>query len=224
MRDYYCEALSGERLRMCYELASPRVRRYLEAEIEFVLARVSASDRVLELGCGYGRVLRRLIPKARAVFGIDTSRDSLRLARETVGGCASCHLAEMDAVALGFRGEAFDIVLCIQNGISAFGVDAEDLIREAARLVRPGGRVLLSSYSDRFWEDRLEWFRIQAAHGLLGAIDEGATGDGVIACKDGFRAGTTSRSDFASLMSGLEFPYQLTEVDGSSLFCEVTRT
>ena len=185
MQDYYSRSLSGERLRRCYELAPPRVVRYLEAEIEFVLARISASSLVLELGCGYGRVLERLAPAARAVFGIDTSLESLRLARADLRHLPSCSVAVMNAMLLGIPDQRFDLVACIQNGISAFRVDRGGLLREAIRVTRRGGRVLFSSYSARFWEERLEWFRIQAAHGLVGEIDPEATKDGVIVCKDG---------------------------------------
>jgi hypothetical protein len=50
--------------------------------------------------------------------------------------------------------------------------------------------VLFSSYSPRFWDPRLEGCRIQAEHGVVGEIDEDATGNGVIVCKDGFTAAT----------------------------------
>ena len=56
MRGYYTGKLSGERLRRCYDIASPRVKQYLAAEIRFLLSRVNHDDIVLELGCGYRRV------------------------------------------------------------------------------------------------------------------------------------------------------------------------
>ena len=86
MQRYYSQNLSADRPRLCYEIASPRIKWYLAAEIKFVLHRVTTTSVVLELGCGYGRVLRELLTKAQAVFGVDTSEDSLRLAREIVGG------------------------------------------------------------------------------------------------------------------------------------------
>lgn len=223
MKDYYSEKLSAERLRKVYKLASARVRRYLEAEIQFVLARIQPGATVLELGCGYGRVLERLTAKTDNVIGIDTSSASLIMARESAG-CSTSLLLAMDAANLGFRKKCFDLVACIQNGISAFNVDQERLIREALHVTRSGGRVLFSSYSERFWEDRLDWFRVQSDHGLLGEIDEEATGNGVIACKDGFRATTIGTDDFRALASRIGvFPF-ITEVDGSSIFCEIEVT
>jgi 2-polyprenyl-6-hydroxyphenyl methylase/3-demethylubiquinone-9 3-methyltransferase len=221
MRDYYSHKLSAERLKKCYDIAPERIRRYLEAEIDFVLEKIQPSSSVLELGCGYGRVLDRLAQKASSVFGIDTSLESLQMARGAMSGAAGCHLALMNAARLGFPRGSFDTVVCIQNGLSAFKVDQSRLIQESIRVTKPGGNVLFSSYSDRFWEDRLEWFRIQSDYGLVGEIDFEATGDGVIVCKDGFRATTVGLYDFAILTAGLGVSARITEVDGSSVFCEI---
>jgi 2-polyprenyl-6-hydroxyphenyl methylase/3-demethylubiquinone-9 3-methyltransferase len=216
---YYSEKLCGTRLRECYEIAPPRVRQYLEAEIRFVVDRVEPSDVVLELGCGYGRVALELAKVAGRVVGIDTSVESVDLARELGGN--DCEFLEMDAVDLRFPDREFDVVVCMQNGVCAFGVDQRQLLSEALRVTRPGGRVLLSSYSDRFWPHRLEWFELQAERGLVGEIDYGSTGDGVISCKDAFRAGAMNREDFESLCDSVGIVPTITEVDDSSVFCEL---
>jgi len=39
---YYTQKLSGKHLQLCYEIAPPRVKRYLEAEIEFVLKKIKS--------------------------------------------------------------------------------------------------------------------------------------------------------------------------------------
>ena len=221
MHSYYSEKLSAEQLRLCYEIAPPRVKQYLKAEIEFVLNKTKPSDLVLELGCGYGRVLQKLVKKAKTVVGIDNSYASLRLVRETICKTPFCHILEMDAVELGFRHRQFDVVICIQNGISAFKVDQRRLIEEAMRVTHSGGTVLFSSYSERFWEDRLEWFRLQSKNELIGKIDEDATRDGVIICKDGFKASTVSPDDFVLLISGFDIDPIISEVDGSSIFYEI---
>ncbi len=221
MAGYYAERLSAERLRRCYAIAPPCVRQYLDGEIAYVADRIRPSDTVLELGCGYGRVLERLAPLAGTLVGIDTSRSSLKLACTLLDRFTNCRLVRMDAVALGFRDRVFDVVVCIQNGISAFKVDQRTLIAECLRVTRKGGRVLVSTYSGKFWRHRLEWFRLQAEQGLLGEIDWERTRDGVIVCKDGFRATTVGADEFTALVSDLEVTHRIEEVDESSLFCEL---
>jgi len=67
----------------------------------------------------------------------------------------------------------------------------------------------------------LEWFQLQSDAGLLGEIDVEKTGDGVIVCKDGFRATTVGPEEFLSLTSDLYAETKIVEVDESSLFCEI---
>ncbi len=222
MSDYYDDKLSAERLVRVYDIAPPRIRKYLDAEIDHAVQKIRQSDIVLELGCGYGRILPRLARKANSVVGIDTSHASLKLGQEKLKGISNCHLLNMNAIRLSFADNVFDVVICIQNGISAFHVKQEDLIRESLRVTRSGGIVLFSSYSDKFWDIRLEWFRLQSEAGLLGEIDPEKTGNGVIVCRDGFTATTVGREEFLSLVERINVDTQIMEVDESSLFCEIT--
>ncbi|MCK4584235.1 class I SAM-dependent methyltransferase [candidate division WOR-3 bacterium] len=221
MSSYYKDKLSADWLKRCYEIATPRVRQYLEAEIGHVLEKINVGDTVLELGCGYGRVLSRLMHKAGLVIGIDTALNSLFFGWEMLGSISNCLLFNMDAVQLGFHDRIFDLVLCIQNGISAFHVDHRDLMRESIRVTKHGGTVLFSTYSNKFWKHRLEWFQLQSNAGLLGEYDKEKTHDGVIVCKDGFTAITVQPEQFLSLTEEFDVDAKIIEVDESSLFCEI---
>jgi len=223
MDRYYNEKLAGERLLRVYEIAPPRVKRYLLAEIDFVTKYINHDDIVIELGCGYGRVLPALAEKAKMVYGIDTSIQSLQLGQKLLQGIRNCHLLNMDAVQLSFPDNIFNVVVCIQNGISAFHVNQRDLVAESIRVTKPGGKALFSTYSDKFWNDRLEWFKRQADEGLVGEIDFDKTGNGVIVCKDGFRATTVSADDFGKLVSDFNVNMEIVEVDESSLFCVIRK-
>ena len=134
LSQYYSDSLSAERLRRCYEIAPPRVARYLKAEIEHILTKIRPSDAVLELGCGYGRVLGGLLGKTKRIVGIDTSKASLDQAKKDLRDHSNLVLSQMNAVDLGFIAGWFDVVICIQNGISAFKVNWEDLLVESLRV------------------------------------------------------------------------------------------
>jgi len=220
--DYYSDKLSAQRLKQVYEIAPARIRQYLDAEVNHMLQKIKPGDTVLEMGCGYGRVIPKLAKKARWVVGIDTSYASVSFGREMLSNVKNCMLIQMDAIQLAFGDQTFDKVVCIQNGISAFHVNQRDLIQESIRVTNPGGLVLFSSYSDRFWKDRLAWFQMQSDAGLLGEIDYGKTHDGIIVCRDGFAATTVGRSQFQALTVGFDVDVQIIEVDNSSLFCEIT--
>jgi len=223
MTGYYTEKLSGRRLQRCYEVAPPRVQQYLEAEILHAVSRLHPTDTVLELGCGYGRIARRLAHVAQHVIGVDTASESIALAQQLREPGYHCDYLLMDALALAFTANAFDAVLCLQNGICAFGIDQESLLREALRVTRDGGTLLCSTYADRFWDHRLAWFEAQAAAEMVGGIDYAASGNGVIVCQDGFRAGRLTPQECRSLCSRFGLDPKITEVDESSVFCEIVR-
>jgi 2-polyprenyl-6-hydroxyphenyl methylase/3-demethylubiquinone-9 3-methyltransferase len=206
---------------MVYEIAPPRVRQYLRAELDYACGKIESGDLVLDLGCGFGRALPSFVRQAGMTVGIDSSFASLLSAQDVARGLRACQVVCMDAVRLGFRDSSFDKVVCIQNGISAFHVDRRELIRESARITRPGGLAIFSTYSDKFWDHRLQWFRLQAAAGLVGEIDNSRTGNGVIVCKDGFKASTVTPEEFFSITTELNLSARIVEVDESSVFCEI---
>ncbi|MFW9925718.1 MAG: class I SAM-dependent methyltransferase [Candidatus Thorarchaeota archaeon] len=214
MGQYYSDILSAKNLERCYEIATPRISQYLIAEVKFVVRNLKPFDRVIELGCGYGRILGELGSVTQNVVGIDTSLGSLLYG----GMMKNAQLAQMNAQCTAFQDNSFDVVVCIQNGISAFKVNPIDLVRESLRITEDGGKCLFSSYSDKIWEDRLEWFRLQSEEHLLGEIDWEKTERGIIVCKDGFVSTTFSETDFRKIANKLDVSCEIVEVDSSSLF------
>jgi 2-polyprenyl-6-hydroxyphenyl methylase/3-demethylubiquinone-9 3-methyltransferase len=191
--------------------------QYLEAEIEYALEFISTGDHVLEVGCGYGRILAKVFEKSESITGIDTSFDNLVMAKRNL----NVHLCQMNASTLGFPDNQFDVLLCLQNGISAFKVDPVELVKESIRVTRPGGICLFSSYSPKFWNERLEWFQLQSNEGLLGEIDYTLTKNGVIACKDGFRSTSFGAEEFSTISEEIGIKVNVIEIDESSIFCEI---
>lgn len=194
----------------------------MDAETGHVLEKINPDNWVLDLGCGYGRLIPDIAQKAKIVIGVDKSMPSLMLAKEKLKTIRNHALFRMNAIKLAFKDMVFDVVLCVQNGISAFHVNPKTLIKESIRVTKPKGKVLFSTYSEKFWNHRLKWFQIQADAGLLGKIDYTKTGNGVIVCKDGFRATTMRKEQFIELTSEFDVNIEIVEVDQSSLFCEIT--
>ena len=219
MNQYYTDTLSAENLERCYEIAPPRILQYFDAEIDYVASSIQPSDRVLEMGCGYGRILPRLLKTTSNVVGVDTALSSLQYGRTMLLKSESIQLAQMDAGTTAFENDSFNVVVCIQNGISAFKVDPIVLVRESLRIAIHGGKCLFSTYSDRIWEERLQWFQLQAEEKLLGVIDWNKTKRGTIVCEDGFVATTFSEDDFLRIACKLGVSCEIIEVDSSSLFC-----
>lgn len=221
---YYKEKLSARKLLRCYEIAPPRIKQYVESEIQFIVSKTRPSYSILELGCGYGRVMKKLASFAMWVVGSDISKDSLELARSCLKGLGNCSVFLMDASEKAFDSCTFDAVFCVQNGISAFGVNQKRLVAESIRITKENGLTAFSSYSPRIWKARLDWFKMQSELGLIGEIDEDKTGNGTIVCKDGFRATTTSGNQIVELFGECGLKASVTEVDESCIFACAYKT
>lgn len=107
--------------------------------------------RVLELGCGSAPCARWLAANRapRFVAGVDISRAMLAHA----GGervVEKPGLAQADASALPFRDSAFDVVYSVFGAIR-FVADSAGLMREVARVLRPGGKFVFSIAHPMRW-------------------------------------------------------------------------
>lgn len=220
--NYYSDNLNSSNLEKCYRLAPERVKQYLSEEISYVASRIKTGDSVLELGCGYGRIVFELADKAGSITGIDLSADNIEYAKR-LNLHAHCTFKQMDAVDLEFEDNCFDSVICLQNGICAFHTHKTKLVEEALRVTKPGGKAFFSSYAEAFWHHRLEWFEIQASNGLLGEIDYEKSRNNVIVCKDGFSSGAMDKKDFLKIGQELSVHTGIAIVDDSSLVCTYTK-
>jgi 2-polyprenyl-6-hydroxyphenyl methylase/3-demethylubiquinone-9 3-methyltransferase len=220
--NYYAQNLNAQKLYQVYDTKIPRIKQYLDEEINFIRGRLRGTEDVLEMGAGYGRILKELAPYAKSFVGIDISEGSVAFGKEYLKEFTNACLETKDAHDLGFT-EEFDVVLCLQNALSALKGEASDLIGTSLRVLRKGGTAYFSTYSAKFWEYRMEWFREQADKGLLGGIDEEQTRDGIIVCKDGFQAVTFTEEDFARLGEASGYKYDIQEADESSLFLIVRK-
>ena len=221
----YKNHLNAQRLHQVYQTKHPAVKAYLDAEIAFVKDRLHHTDHILELGAGYGRIMKELAPVCESIVGIDISEDNVPFGREYLRGVANAELIVMDAhkIEPEALGAPFDAVLCLQNGLSAMKVEPLLFIRQIMELLSPCGFAFISTYSAKFWENRVKWFLEQAEKGLLGEVDLEFTKDGVIVCKDGFRAVTHSVEELKEIGKMSGHPYEVSKVEESSVFLVVRK-
>ena len=147
--------MTSSRTRMLFDRWSasyddPTLQRLTYRPIhDAVIDRVERTqpESVLDLGCGTGLLTERLarrFPDA-AVVGVDLSAGMLTEAAARVDcvSLAGPSLARADAERLPFRSAAFDVVVCTE---SFHWYPRQDrVVAELARVLRPGGRVVIAS-------------------------------------------------------------------------------
>ena len=142
-----------------------------ESEVEAAMSAVLGEapiGQLIDIGTGTGRMLELFAGRAKYALGIDRSSEMLRLARAKLSerGLANTELRQADLYALPLGdGEADAAIL---HHVLHFAQQPGAAIAEAARVLAPGGRLLIADFAPH---DREE-LRTRDAHTRLGFSDE----------------------------------------------------
>lgn len=119
---------------------------------------------LLDLGTGTGRMLELLAPRADRAVGIDQSPQMLALARARIekAGLRNVQLRQGDIYALPVEHDRYDLVIVHQ--VLHYLDDPARAVREAARALRPSGRLLIVDFAPHGEES----LRTEHAHRRLG--------------------------------------------------------
>jgi ArsR family transcriptional regulator len=150
-----------------------RIRSLYVAEtaVEAAIERAAGPgpfERVVDLGTGSGRMLTLLGKKARMSIGLDLSHNMLNIARTNVAraGLDKVELRHGDIFATRLPSHSADLVLVHQ--VLHYLADPAAAVAEAARLVTPGGRLLIVDFAPH----EMERLRDEHQHRRLGFSDE----------------------------------------------------
>jgi len=142
-----------------------------EAKVEAAISRAAgegALGRLVDLGAGTGRMLTLLGGRTSRAIGLDLSQQMLNIARVNVtsAGLLSCELRHGNIFATGLPAACADLVTVHQ--VLHYLGDPAAAVAEAARLVAPGGRLLIVDFAPHGHE----FLRSQHQHRRLGFTDE----------------------------------------------------
>jgi SAM-dependent methyltransferase len=138
-----------------YRPAIERVARWFRERRAAWITRRHAPGAVLEVGCGHGYMLAGLRDRGWRVQGVELHEHSARYGRDLLG----LPIAVGDFTTLGLPGASFDVVV-FWHSFEHLGEPLAAL-REAARLVKPGGLVIIAVPNMGSWQARwagARWF------------------------------------------------------------------
>ncbi len=139
-RSYYDESTYFETANHLHDFQSRfqryRVRRVLE------LHAPQPTDRILDLGCGWGTISFALGPKVREVVGLDFSERAIACCNERLdsSGFDNVSFRVGDARDSGVRAGSFDVVTAADLFEHLYPDDSEAVAAEGFRVLKPGGR------------------------------------------------------------------------------------
>lgn len=125
-------------------------------------------DHLVDIGTGTGRVLELVGGRVARGDGIDLSQDMLQLARAALdkAGLPHCQVRQGDLFALPFDEQSVDLITVHQ--VLHYLDDPASAIKEAGRILAPGGRLLIVDFAPH----ALEFLREEHQHRRLGFDDK----------------------------------------------------
>lgn len=141
-----------------------------EAELEEAMLEILAGrkiDDLLDVGTGTGRMLTLFAPRIKHGIGYDLSHEMLALARTNLdeAGVRNCQVRHGDMYSLPMPNKSVDVVLF--HLVLHYADDPAAAIHESARLLRPGGAMLIVDFAPH----EIEYLRTDHAHRRLGFAD-----------------------------------------------------
>jgi len=150
-----------------------------EKDVETAITRHLTAGKIesfLDAGTGTGRMLELIAPHAGRAIGIDVSPDMLAIARDRLlrGNIQNAQVRLGDTYRLPFpngaAGSGFDVVLFHQ--VLHYLDDPQHAVAEAARVMTPGGKILIADFTPH----KEEFLRDEFAHRRLGFSDREVEG------------------------------------------------
>jgi ubiquinone/menaquinone biosynthesis C-methylase UbiE len=117
---------------------------------------VRATDTVLEIGAGVGRIGAALAPLCREWIGTDVSESMLRHMRARLSDHANARFVRVNGYDLApIESASIDLVYCVVVFMHLDEWDRYNYVLESARVLRPGGRIFVDNFNlcgDKGWE------------------------------------------------------------------------
>jgi ubiquinone/menaquinone biosynthesis C-methylase UbiE len=156
--------------RVAKEWDQLRALHYSETDIEKAVLSAAGPgpfDLVVDFGTGTGRMLALFAGRARRVEGIDLSHQMLTVARSNLeaAGIANASVRHGDATSAPYPDHCANLVIIHQ--VLHFLDDPARALNEAARVLKPGGRLIVVEFAPH----TLEHLRSEHAHRHLGVSE-----------------------------------------------------
>lgn len=142
--------MPADHMENLYDSKNPLVKFVHLNRLKSISDQISTEkeQRILDAGCGEGHLLERLhrLSPHSHYYGVDITQAALEKAQER---CPWATLKSANLSGTGFPPAYFDVVVCTE--VLEHVYEYEAVIRELKRVLRPGGRLILTFPNETLW-------------------------------------------------------------------------
>ncbi|MDA1169327.1 MAG: class I SAM-dependent methyltransferase [bacterium] len=136
----------------------PEYQTLFQKEKDYLHSHISSNSKVLDIGCGDGRNIISLLDITKDVSGIDSDMKAVEDAKENLKDYPSVDIQQADAFNLPFTEGTFDYTILMMTLVN-FADKKVKALEEMKRVTKENGKIIISVYSDKALEKRLEMYK-----------------------------------------------------------------
>lgn len=129
-----------------------------DAEKTYLITHIPNSSKVLDIGCGEGRNMKSILEVTPNVYGVDMDIKAVEDAKENFKDNEGVQVVQGEAKNLPFEDKSFDVVTLLMI-LPNLNKDKEAAFKEAARVLRDNGFVIISTFAETAFDERMEIYK-----------------------------------------------------------------
>lgn len=138
---------------------TPEYQELFDAEKEYLSTHIELDSFVLDIGCGDGRNMQSILQRTQNVYGVDNDKKALEDTRKRFEGIDTVKVILASADKLPFEDETFDNVTFLMI-LPNLENNKDSSIRESARVLKKGGKLILSAFAETAFGERMKVYKI----------------------------------------------------------------
>ncbi len=132
-------------------------KELFEKEKLFLRKTIKANSRVLDIGCGDGRIISEFKDIPSEIVGIDSDDKAIEDAQKVFSKEDKIKIMKGNAFKLPFENESFDYVLLMMTLVN-FSENKLKALSEMKRVLTKSGSIIISVYSDTAFDERKKMY------------------------------------------------------------------
>lgn len=145
--------------KLIQENPTPIFAEFFEAERKFFISRIAPDSKVLDIGCGDGRNMRTILNITGNVTGIDNDPEAVQETQKNLENFKTAQVLFADCLAMPFIDNTFDTAILMTTLVN-FNRDKIKALKEASRVLKTNGKLIISVYSEDAIDERMKMYNI----------------------------------------------------------------